>query len=144
MGLKIAIWGHHAGYDLKSTLIKKLESDGHVVKDFGPFSGEAVDYPDYIHPLAEAVLSDEFDFGVAICGSGHGVNMVANKHAGIRAALCWRPELAALARTHNDANILCLPARWISQEDAEGAVDAFLSEPFEGGRHKRRVDKINC
>ena len=144
MGLKIAIGGDHAGYDLKSSLIKKLESDGHVVKDFGPFSSEAVDYPDYIHPLAEAVLSDEFDFGVAICGSGHGVNMVANKHAGIRAALCWRPELAALARTHNDANILCLPARWISQEDAEGAVDAFLSEQFEGGRHKRRVDKINC
>jgi ribose 5-phosphate isomerase B len=144
MGLKIAIGGDHAGYDLKSAIIKKLESDGHVIKDFGPFSGEAVDYPDYIHPLAEAVLSDEFDFGVAICGSGHGVNMVANKHAGIRAALCWRPELAALARTHNDANILCLPARWISQEDAEGAVDAFLSQQFEGGRHKRRVDKINC
>lgn len=144
MGLNIAIGGDHAGYDLKNILIKKIEDEGHHLKDFGPYNGDAVDYPDYIHPLASAVLSGEFDFGVAICGSGHGVNMVANKHAGIRAALCWRPELAALARTHNDANILCLPARWISQEDAEAAVDAFFTEQFEGGRHKRRVDKINC
>ena len=142
--MKIAIGGDHAGYDLKKTLISKMESEGHQVKDFGPFSGDAVDYPDFVHPLADAVLTDEFDFGVAICGSGHGVNMVANKHAGIRAALCWRPELAALARTHNNANILCLPARWISQEDAEGAVDEFFSNSFEGGRHQRRVDKINC
>ena len=143
MSLKIAIGGDHAGYDLKSLLIKKIEEKGHQVKDFGPFSGEAVDYPDFIHPLATAVHSGEFDFGVAICGSGNGVSMVANKHEGIRAALCWRPELAALARNHNDANILCLPARWISQEDAEAAVKAFLTEQFEGGRHQRRVDKIN-
>jgi ribose 5-phosphate isomerase B len=144
MSLKIAIGGDHAGYDLKSLLIKKIEDHGHQVKDFGPLSGDAVDYPDYIHPLATAVHSGEFDFGVAICGSGNGVSMVANKHAGIRAALCWRPELAALARAHNDANILCLPARWISNEDAEAAVDAFLTEEFEGGRHQRRVDKVNC
>jgi ribose 5-phosphate isomerase B len=143
MSLTIAIGGDHAGYDLKSILISKLENEGHHVKDFGPFNGEAVDYPDYIHPLATAVHSGEFNFGVAICGSGHGVTMVANKHAGIRAALCWRPELAALARSHNDANVLCLPARWISQEDAEAALDVFLMERFEGGRHKRRVDKIN-
>jgi ribose 5-phosphate isomerase B len=143
MSLTIAIGGDHAGYDLKSILVSKLENEGHHVKDFGPFDGEAVDYPDYIHPLATAVHSGEFNFGVAICGSGHGVTMVANKHAGIRAALCWRPELAALARSHNDANILCLPARWISQEDAEAALDVFLTEKFEGGRHKRRVDKIN-
>ena len=144
MSLKIAIGGDHAGYDLKSILIKKIEDKGHQVKDFGPFSGDAVDYPDFIHPLATAVHSGEFDFGVAICGSGNGVSMVANKHEGIRAALFWRPELAALARTHNDANILCLPARWISQEDAEEAVEAFFTEQFEGGRHQRRVDKINC
>lgn len=143
MSLKIAIGGDHAGYDLKSLLIIKFKGEGHQVKDFGPFNGDAVDYPDFIHPLATAVHSGEFDFGVAICGSGNGVSMVANKHAGIRAALCWKPELAVLARTHNDANILCLPARWISQEDAEASVDAFLTEHFEGGRHKRRVDKID-
>ena len=143
MSLKIAIGGDHAGYDLKSSIITKIKGEGHQVKDFGPFSGDAVDYPDFIHPLATAVHSGEFDFGVAICGSGNGVSMVANKHAGIRAALCWKPELAVLARTHNDANILCLPARWISQEDAEASVDAFLTEHFEGGRHKRRVDKID-
>ena len=144
MSLKIAIGGDHAGYDLKSKLIDKIEKEGHQVKDFGPFSGDAVDYPDFIHPLATAVHSGEFDFGVAICGSGNGVSMVANKHADIRAALCWKPELAVLARTHNDANILALPARWISEEDAAAAVDAFLTEQFEGGRHQRRVDKINC
>jgi ribose 5-phosphate isomerase B len=143
MSLKIAIGGDHAGYDLKSSIITKIKGEGHQVKDFGPFSGDAVDYPDFIHPLATAVHSGEFDFGVAICGSGNGVSMVANKHAGIRAALCWRPELAVLARTHNNANILSLPARWISHEDAEASVDAFLSEKFEGGRHKRRVDKID-
>ncbi len=143
MSLKIAIGGDHAGYDLKSLLITKIKGEGHQVKDFGPFNGDAVDYPDFIHPLATAVHSGEFDFGVAICGSGNGVSMVANKHAGIRAALCWKPELAVLARTHNDANILCLPARWISQDDAEAAVDAFFTERFEGGRHQRRVDKID-
>jgi ribose 5-phosphate isomerase B len=144
MSLKIAIGGDHAGFDLKLSLIAKLKEEGYEVKDFGPFNNEAVDYPDYIHPLAKAVQHKEFDFGIAICGSGHGVTMVANKHADIRAALCWRPELAALARTHNDANILCLPARWISVEDAEAAMHAFLTEQFEGGRHQRRVGKINC
>ena len=142
--MKIAIGGDHAGYDLKKILISKMESEGHQVKDFGPFSDDSVDYPDFVHPLAKAVLSDEFDYGVAICGSGNGVSMVANKHEGIRAALCWEAELARLARAHNDANILSLPARYISQEVAEACVDAFLSEPFEGGRHQRRVDKVNC
>jgi len=144
MSLKIAIGGDHAGYDLKTLLINKIKAEGHQLKDFGPHSADAVDYPDYIHPLATAVHSGEVDFGIAICGSGNGVTMVANKHAGIRAALCWRPELATLSRTHNDANVLCLPARWISHEDAEATVDAFLTERFEGGRHQRRVDKINC
>lgn len=144
MSLKLGIGGDHAGYDLKKLLIAKLEAEGHHVKDFGPYSNESVDYPDYVHPLATAVHSGEFDFGIAICGSGNGVAMVANKHQGIRAALCWKPELAELARAHNDANILCLPARFISQEEAEQCVEVFLTEPFEGGRHKRRVDKINC
>jgi ribose 5-phosphate isomerase B len=144
MKLRIAIGGDHAGYDLKKVLISKLENEGYEVKDFGPFSDESVDYPDFVHPLATAVQNSEFDFGVAICGSGNGVSMVANKHAGIRAALCWEPELARLGRAHNDANILSLPARFISLEDAEACVDVFLSEPFEGGRHQRRVDKVNC
>jgi len=144
MSLKLGIGGDHAGYDLKKLLIAKLEAEGHHVKDFGPYSNESVDYPDYVHPLATAIHSGEFDFGIAICGSGNGVAMVANKHQGIRAALCWKPELAELARAHNDANILCLPARFISQEEAEQCVEVFLTEPFEGGRHKRRVDKINC
>jgi len=140
---KIAIGGDHAGYDLKKVLIDKLEKEGYEVKDFGPFSDESVDYPDYVHPLATAVHNGEFTFGIAICGSGNGVSMVANKHAGIRAALCWQPELARLARAHNDANILSLPARYISKEDAIACVEAFLSEPFEGGRHQRRVEKVN-
>ncbi len=144
MSLKIAIGGDHAGYDLKNILIARLEADGHHIKDFGPYSDDSVDYPDYVHPLATAVHSGEFDFGIAICGSGNGVAMTANKHQGIRAALCWLPELARLARAHNDANMLCLPARFISKEEAEAAVDVFLSEPFAGGRHLRRVEKIDC
>lgn len=143
MSLNIAIGGDHAGYDLKEIILTKLVSMGHQHKDFGPSNTDSVDYPDFIHPLSTAVANKEFDFGIAICGSGHGVNMVANKHADIRAALCWKPELASLARTHNDANILCLPARFISQEDAEACVDEFLTKEFEGGRHQRRVDKIN-
>lgn len=144
MSLKIAIGGDHAGYDLKSVVIEKLENQGHHVKDFGPSNDNSVDYPDYIHPLSTAVHSGEFDFGIALCGTGNGVSMVANKHEGIRAALCWMPELATLARTHNDANVLSLPARFISEHVALECVDAFLSESFEGGRHQRRVDKINC
>jgi ribose 5-phosphate isomerase B len=144
MSLKIAIGGDHAGYGLKTTLIEKLNNDGHQVKDFGPFSDDSVDYPDYVHPLATAVHNGEFDFGIAICGSGQGVTMTANKHEGIRAALCWTPELAGLARGHNNANILCLPARFINPEVAKACVDVFFEEPFEGGRHERRVKKIDC
>ncbi len=144
MSLKIAIGGDHAGYELKKSLIASLKAEGHHIKDFGPYNEESVDYPDYVHPLATAVHSGEFDFGIAICGSGNGVAMTANKHQGIRAALCWLPELARLARAHNDANMLCLPARFIRQKEAAEAVAAFLSEPFEGGRHQRRVEKIDC
>lgn len=142
--MNIAIGGDHAGYELKKKIIQKLEAEGNHVKDFGPFSDDSVDYPDYIHPLATSVHSGEFELGIAICGSGNGVSMVANKHAGIRAALCWTPELAQLARSHNNANILSLPARFIDEETALEIVDVFLSEPFEGGRHERRVQKINC
>ena len=143
MALKIAIGGDHAGFELKQHLKALLEKQGHHVKDFGPFDGNSVDYPDYVHPLATAVHSGEFDLGIAICGSGNGVCMTANKHTGIRAALCWQPELAALARQHNDANILCLPARFIDTKTAEQCVEAFLTNSFEGGRHQRRVEKID-
>lgn len=142
--MNIAIGGDHAGFELKKKVVKTLEDAGHHVKDFGPFNDDSVDYPDYIHPLSTSVHSGEFELGIAICGSGNGVSMVANKHEGIRAALCWTPELAKLARGHNDANVLSLPARFISEDVALEIVEAFLSESFEGGRHQRRVDKINC
>ncbi len=142
--MKIAIGGDHAGYDLKRIVIHELESEGHEVKDYGPFSADSVDYPDFVHPIATAVHNGQFEFGVAICGSGNGVAMTANKHNGIRAAICWNEELAVLARAHNDANVLCLPARFISTEQAKKIVNAFLTEHFEGGRHKRRVEKIDC
>jgi len=142
MSIKIAIGGDHAGFDLKKEIIEKLQNDGYKVKDHGPFNAESVDYPDYVHPLATSVHSGEYDFGIAICGSGNGVAMVANKHKGIRAAICWTPELARLGRAHNNANILCLPARFIDTATGLEITDTFINEPFEGGRHARRVDKI--
>jgi ribose 5-phosphate isomerase B len=141
---RIAIGGDHAGVAYKSKLIKHLEEKGFVVKDFGPFSTESVDYPDFVHPLSLAVESGEADLGIVICGSGNGVAITANKHQGIRAALCWNEELAALARQHNEANVLALPARFISYELAEKLVDIFLATSFEGGRHATRVGKIAC
>ena len=132
----------HAGYDLKESIKKYVESLGYKVKDFGTFSSESCDYPDFAHPAALAVESGECDFGIAMCGSGNGIQMTLNKHQGIRAALCWLPELAALARQHNDANFLVLPARFVSEEEAKKIVDAYLSASFEGGRHLRRVEKI--
>ena len=141
---RIAIGGDHAGVAYKSKLIKHLEEKGFVVKDFGPFSTESVDYPDFVHPLSLAVESGEADLGIVICGSGNGVAITANKHQGIRAALCWNEELAALARQHNQANVLALPARFISYELAEKLADIFLTTSFEGGRHATRVGKIAC
>lgn len=140
--LKIAIASDHAGYKLKEDLIEHLKNRKFVIKDFGTFSGESVDYPDYGHILAEAMLKKEFDFGISLCGSGNGINMTVNKYQGIRSALCWNTKIAELARTHNDANICALPARFISREEAKDVVDKFLSTEFEGGRHKIRVDKI--
>lgn len=142
--MTIAIGGDHAGYDLKKIVIQQLEEAGHSIKDFGTNSKASVDYPDYIHPLADVLKGDQFDLGIIICGSGNGVAMTANKHQHIRAALCWREEIAELARQHNDANVLSIPARFISVERACRMVDIFINTPFEGGRHQRRVDKISC
>lgn len=141
---KIAIGGDHAGYEYKEQLRKHLEEKGYEVKDFGPFSADSVDYPDFAHPIAEAVAGGSQDAGILICGSGNGVAMTANKHQGIRAALCWNEELAALARQHNKANILCLPSRFVAYELAEKMAGTFLTTEFEGGRHDGRVDKIKC
>tara|TARA_B100000674_G_scaffold104243_1_gene76301 strand:- start:9334 stop:9765 length:432 start_codon:yes stop_codon:yes gene_type:complete len=142
--MKIAIGGDHAGFNLKSKVIKKLEENGYQVKDFGPYSSQSCDYPDYVHPLAKEVEKGEFKFGIVICGSGNGVNMVANKYQGIRSGLCWNSELAEMTRLHNDANILAVPARYITEELGLEIVSAFLETEFEGGRHQRRVDKIKC
>jgi len=140
----IAIGSDHAGFSLKESLKAWLQQNGHTVHDFGTHSSESADYPDFAHPVASAVEKKEYNLGLLVCGSGNGVAMAANKHAGIRAAICWNKELASLAREHNDANILCLPARFISQEEAEQILDQFLNSSFEGGRHARRVNKISC
>jgi ribose 5-phosphate isomerase B len=142
--MKIALGGDHAGFEYKSALINYLTDKGIEVKDFGPFSLDSVDYPDFVHPVANAVEAGEFDLGILICGSANGVAMTANKHSGIRAGIAWDVELAILTRQHNNANILCLPARFISLDKAKECVDAFLETPFEGGRHQNRVDKIAC
>ncbi len=144
MNKKIAIGGDHGGYDFKGKIIPWLEEKGYEVKDFGPFKAGAVDYPDHVHPLCEAIESNEFELGVLICGSGNGVAITANKHAGIRAALCWNGELAKLARAHNNANVLCMGARFTGLEYAQTMILEFLQTDFEGGRHQTRVDKINC
>lgn len=144
MKMKVAIGGDHAGYEYKAKLIQKLESLGYEVKDFGPYSTDSVDYPDFVHPLSSAIEQGEFELGIVICGSGNGVAITANKHQGVRAALCWNEDLAALARQHNDANVIALPARFISYELAEKLAEIFLSTPFEGGRHANRVNKIAC
>ncbi len=140
--MKIAIGADHAGFKLKETLKPYLLSKGFEIKDFGCYSEERADYPDFAHPVASAVENKEFDFGLLMCGSGNGINMTANKHKGIRAALCWNAEIAQLARQHNDANILTLPARFISEEEARKCVDVFFATAFEGGRHADRVAKI--
>ena len=140
----IGIAADHAGYEMKEILKRELAAAGYEVRDFGTHSSESMDYPDVAHPLASAVESGEVSFGVAICGSGNGISMTVNKHAGIRAALCWTPELASLARAHNNANILSLPARFISIENAKEILSTFLTSEFEGGRHLKRVNKISC
>lgn len=140
----IAIAADHAGYKLKEVLKGYLEEKGYTVKDFGTRSLESVDYPDFVHPLAEDILSGGSACGIIICGSGNGVNITANRHKGIRSALCWLPQIASLAKQHNNANVIALPARYIAAEFACEIVDAYLSASFEGGRHQKRVDKIEC
>jgi ribose 5-phosphate isomerase B len=140
--LKIAIGADHAGFDYKEAIAKWLAAN--ELKDFGTYSPASVGYPDFAHPVASAVESGEFDLGILICGSANGVAITANKHQGIRAAICWNEELASLARKHNNANIVCIPARFISIEEAEKIVQTFLETGFEGGRHANRVGKIAC
>jgi ribose 5-phosphate isomerase B len=144
MSQLIPIGCDHAGYQMKLEIIKHLEAKGYELKDFGCYSEESIDYPDYGHPVASMVEENKGMLGILICGSGNGINMTANKHAGIRSALCWKPELAELARQHNDANIIALPARFVSVEEGIAMVDVFLTTEFEGGRHANRVNKIAC
>ena len=132
----------HAGYDYKENIKKVLKEKQFEILDFGTNSTESVDYPDFAHPLADAVEAGKADFGISICGSGNGINITVNKHSGIRSALCWNKEIAELARLHNDANVCALPARFISIETAVEIVEIFLKTKFEGGRHQVRVDKI--
>lgn len=141
---KISIGSDHAGYELKEVIKKHLLAKGIEVKDVGPTSVDSVDYPDFAHPVAKDVIKDTTILGILICGSGNGINMTANKYQEIRSALCWKPEIAELARLHNNANIIALPARFISNEEAIKCVDVFLSTDFEGGRHQNRVNKIAC
>ena len=140
---KLAIVSDHAGYFLKEKLSVYLKNKQYELKDFGCFSEESVDYPDYGHPFAKAVASGEFELGISICGTGNGINMTVNKHPGIRGALCWNEEISRLARAHNDANICALPGRFISESEAYLIVMTFLNTDFEEGRHRRRVDKIS-
>ncbi len=140
--MKIAIASDHAGYTTKQALIEYLQKKGFEVKDFGTDSEESMDYPDVAHPLSLALSEGKHDLGITLCGSGNGINMTANKHSQIRSALCWLPEIAALAKQHNNANICAIPARFVSVQEAKDIVDAFLSAEFEGGRHQRRIDKI--
>jgi len=140
--LPVAIGCDHAGFDYKEEIKKMLTAAGWQVVDKGTFSKDSTDYPDYAHPVATMVENGEAAAGILICGSGNGVCMTANKHAGIRAALCWNEELAALSRQHNNANVLCLPERFVSADLAKAMVNIFLDTAFEGGRHERRVDKI--
>lgn len=142
--MNIAIGGDHAGFLYKQAITEALKAAGHNVVDFGPFSEASVDYPDHAHPLAISVEKGENELGILICGSGNGVAIAANKHQGVRAALCWLEELGALARQHNNANVLCLPARFIELELAQKITAAFINTPFEGGRHQTRVSKIAC
>lgn len=140
----LAIGSDHAGFEYKQALKKWLEKNGYTVKDFGAHSTDSADYPDFAHPVAEAVEAKKSDLGILLCGSANGVAITANKHQGIRAALCWTEEVAELARQHNNANVVCIPARFVSYELAEKILDRFLHSSFEGGRHQRRVDKISC
>ena len=140
----VAIGSDHAGFEYKEDLISFLEAKGIPFHDFGTHSEDSVDYPDFAHPVAQAVESNEASFGILLCGSANGVAITANKHQGVRAAICWGEEITKLARQHNNANIICIPARFVREGDAEKMLQIFLQTPFEGGRHQNRVAKIAC
>jgi len=140
--IKIAIGADHAGFEYKEILKSFLKD--YEIKDFGTYSLDSVDYPDFAHPVASAVESGEFNYGILLCGSANGVAITANKHQHIRAGLCWENEVASLVRKHNDANVLCIPARFVSEELAKEIATTFLNTAFEGGRHQNRVEKISC
>ena len=142
--MKIVVGSDHAGYEYKEKLVAFLTGKGFDIQDVGSFSTASVDYPDYAHKVAEVVEAGEAEFGILFCGSAQGVTMTANKHQGIRAALCWMTDIAKLAREHNNANVLTLPARFIAYEYAEQIAETFLTTDFEGGRHENRVNKIAC
>jgi ribose 5-phosphate isomerase B len=142
--MKIAIGSDHAGYELKEILRPIIQQLGHDTEDFGTGSPDSTDYPDFAHPVSSAVEAGKFDFGVLICGTGNGVAITANKHQGVRAGLCWNREIAALVRQHNNANVLCIPARFIEEAEAKATLEVFLTTAFEGGRHERRISKIPC
>ncbi len=139
---KLAIGSDHAGFECKENLKIWLSTQGIEILDFGTYSADSVDYADFIHPVAVCVENNEVDLGIIICGSGNGAAITANKHQGIRAALCWNVEIASLARAHNNANILAIPARFVSQQEAQEITQAFLETVFEGGRHEQRIQKI--
>ena len=143
MSTVIPIASDHAGYQLKKTVISHLEKKGYKVKDYGTYSEESVDYPDFVHHVGHDVNYGVYPFGIVICGSGNGAQMTVNKYPNVRCALCWTVELASLAKAHNNANILALPARFIPEELAIEIVDKYLATPFEGGRHQRRIDKVS-
>lgn len=140
--IKIAVACDHAGFERKKAVLNYLKEQGIEYRDFGAYSSESSDYPDFAHPLAVAVSAGEFDKGITLCGSGNGINMTANKHQEIRSAICWLPEIAELARLHNDANICALPARYITDQEAIEIIRVFLATGFEGGRHTNRINKI--
>ncbi len=141
---KVAIGSDHAGFELKEAVKKHLQNINIEFKDFGPFSEDRADYPDFAHPVANAVAEKSVDLGILMCGSGNGINMTANKHQAIRSALCWTEDITEMARLHNNANIIALPARYISKETALNCIDIFLKTDFEGGRHADRIAKISC
>lgn len=142
--MKIAIGSDHAGFDYKQKIVEFLNAKGYEVQDFGTFSTDSVDFPDFAHPTAEAVEKGNADFGILLCGSGQGVNITANKHPGVRSALCWNTDVAKLTRQHNNSNVISLPARFVAYEYALQMIEIFLSTEFEGGRHAQRVGKIPC
>jgi len=142
--MNIAIGADHAGFHMKEQVKAYLITKGYKIKDFGAYSEDRVDYADFAHAVANSVENNECSLGIILCGSGNGINMAANRHKGIRSAICWNEEIAKMARLHNDANVIALPSRYISEDTAKKCIDTFIATEFEGGRHTDRINKINC